>query len=176
MNEELFVYSLLMYLSILYKLWINCNLIVYRLINCKYFSVVYLYTVLLNCEYTMKCNLFLYFTPVFSVTWNHSNMRIWWSRNIYDYYYQCWTQFCCFRFLWKPSYFLFDSLIYRKFKRTAFIWNSDIIKVFTVTFDQINASSLNKSIIIIIYYFFKALLTNFWMVLYQDNPICIENN
>jgi len=66
------------------------------------------------CEYTVKCNLFLIkaefiiITPVFRVTWssrNHSNMRIWWSRNSYDYY-QCWTQMCCFIFLWKPSYIL----------------------------------------------------------------------
>jgi len=33
----------------------------------------------------------------------------------------------------------------RKFKRTAFIWNNIII-VFTVTFDQLNSSLLNKSI------------------------------
>jgi len=32
---------------------------------------------------------FIIITPVFSVTWsfrNHSNMRIWWSRHIYDFY------------------------------------------------------------------------------------------
>ncbi len=36
----------------------------------------------------------------------------------------------------------------RKFKRTAFIWNTNlyIINVFTVTFDQFNASLMNKSI------------------------------
>jgi len=48
---------------------------------------------------------FIIITPVFSVTWsfrNHSNMRIWWSTNIY-HYYQWWKQLCCFRFLWKPE-------------------------------------------------------------------------
>jgi len=48
---------------------------------------------------------FIIITPVFSVTrpfTNHSNMRIWWSTNIYDYY-QCWTQFRC---VWKLSYIL----------------------------------------------------------------------
>jgi len=38
--------------------------------------------------------IFSIITPVFSVTWsfrNHSNMRIWCSRNI-SYYYQCWKQ------------------------------------------------------------------------------------
>ncbi len=34
----------------------------------------------------------------------------------------------------------------RKFKRTAFFLNKNIINVFTATFDQFNASLLNKSI------------------------------
>jgi len=54
---------------------------------------------------------FIIITPVFSVTWsftNHSNRRIWWSTNIYDYY-----QFSKpLIFLWKPynAFFFQDSL------------------------------------------------------------------
>jgi len=70
--------------------------------------------------------IFSIITPVFSVTWsfrNHSNMLIFCWRNISDYY-QCWKQSCYFIFLWKPWYIFFhDSLMIRKFKRTAFISN-----------------------------------------------------
>jgi len=48
--------------------------------------------------------------------------------------------------------FFHDSLLIRKFKRTAFIWkiflvhvNFTVVKVFTFTFDQLNVSFLNKS-------------------------------
>ncbi len=40
-------------------------------------------------------------------------------------------------------YFFQDSLMYRKFKIEVFY---DIINIFPVTFDQFNASLLNKSI------------------------------
>jgi len=75
-------------------------------------------------------------------------------RNIVKYYsnlkwklFSNWIYFngkAEFTLLWKP-WFVQDSLMNRKFKRTAFIWNNIII-VFTVTFDQLNSSLLNKSI------------------------------
>ncbi len=55
-------------------------------------------------------------TAVFSITWsfrNHTNTLIWCSRNI-----SCWKQLC--------SIFT-GFLINRKFKRTAFIWNTNIL-------------------------------------------------
>ncbi len=44
--------------------------------------------------------------------------------------------------------FFKDSLMNRKFKRTAFIWNNCFVTLqhFNVTFDQFNTSLLNKSI------------------------------
>ncbi len=69
---------------------------------------------------------------------NHNNMQI--SRNM-SYYYR--KQLCCFIFLCKAwsLYIFHDFLMNRKYKRT--FWN--FINVFTVTFDQSNASLLNKS-------------------------------
>ncbi len=71
-------------------------------------------------------------------------------RNISDYY-QCWKQLCCTVFLWKSSYMLFFRI-----HRWIESWKeqhlfeieifSNIINVFTVTFDQFNASLINKSI------------------------------
>ncbi len=72
-----------------------------------------------------------------SVTWyfrNNYNMLIWCSGNI-SYYYQCWKKLCCLIFLLKPWYIYFS----------VFTWN----KCFTclrVTFNQLNAHLLNKSI------------------------------
>ncbi len=100
------------------------------------------------------------FTPVFSVTRsfrNYSNMLIWCLRNISDFH-QCWKPSCCLIFfnmihcfprIWwiessKELISLFidgDLLI---------IWNRnlcDILNVFTVTFDQFNASLLNINMI-----------------------------
>ncbi len=53
--------------------------------------------------------------------------------------------------LWEPTVILFfqDSLMNRKFKRTAFIWNwniCNIINVCTVTSDQFIVSSLDKAL------------------------------
>jgi len=74
-------------------------------------------------------------TPVFSVTWS---FRICCSRNNSNYY-QCWKQHNSdFEEIVTP-YFQ-DSLMNRKFKRTAFN------ELFTVTFDPFKASLLNKSI------------------------------
>ncbi len=93
----------------------------------------------------MQSWIFSIITPVFSVTWsfrNHLNMLIWCSRNISSYY-QCWKQLL--------NIFLNNLVI---LWWTAFIWSRNlrskifcnIINVFTVTFDQFNASLLNKSI------------------------------
>ncbi len=60
--------------------------------------------------------------------------------------------------------FLKDSLMNIKYKITAFIWNSKIINVFTVTFDQFNASLLNKSI----YFFQKTFLYRKTCFRYKD--------
>ncbi len=81
---------------------------------------------------------------------NHNNMLICCSRNISDYY-QCWKQLCCTIFLWKLWYILFfrihrwieSSKEQHLFEIETF-WN--IINVFTVTFDQFNASLMIKSI------------------------------
>ncbi len=89
---------------------------------------------------------------VFSVTWsfrNYFNMLICSSWNI-SYYYQCWTQLCCFIFLWKPWYIFFRILW---LKEQHFI--SNIINVFTVTLDQFNVFLLNKNID-----FFQIVLSN----------------
>ncbi len=81
---------------------------------------------------------------------NHSNMLIFFSRNISDYY-QCWKQLCCTIFLWKPSCILFfkihrwiESSKEQHLFETEIFCN--IINVLTVTFDQFNASLMNKSI------------------------------
>ncbi len=53
----------------------------------------------------------------------------------------------------KLGYFLKDLLMTKKFKRIAFIWHRNllyIINILPVTFDQFNASFMNKSI-----HFFK---------------------
>ncbi len=57
--------------------------------------------------------------PAFSVTWsfwNHSNMLIWSSGNIY-FYLQCWNQFY---FCGNCEKYFFRILWWTKFKRTAF--------------------------------------------------------
>jgi len=94
--------------------------------------------------------IFSIITPVFSVTWS-SEIKIIYSRNISDYY-QCWKQSCCSIFLWKPWYFLFfrihrwiDSSEEQRLFETEVFCN--IINVFTATFDQFNASLLNKNVV-----------------------------
>ncbi len=78
-----------------------------------------------NIEFipVMQSCIFSIITPFFSVTWS----------------------FCCLYF-WKPQYIFQDSL--KKYKQHLFeieIFCS-IINAFTVTFDKLNASLLNKSI------------------------------
>ncbi len=81
---------------------------------------------------------------------NHNNMLICCSRNISDYY-QCSKQLCCTIFLWKLWYILFfrihrwiESSKEQHLFEIEIFWN--IINVFTVTFDQFNASLMIKSI------------------------------
>ncbi len=111
------------------------------------------------CEYMLNCNLFLwsnlYFQHHYSslqchmIFRNHNNMLICCSRNISDYY-QCWKQLCCTIFLWKSWCILFfrihrwieSSKEQHLFEIEIFC---NIINVFTVTFDQFNASLINKS-------------------------------
>ncbi len=68
--------------------------------SCGFFTVLFTK----KKKSLVKTKLSAIITPVFSVTWfhrNHSNMLLWCSRNISDYY-QCWKQLCCLIFLWKP--------------------------------------------------------------------------
>ncbi len=82
---------------------------------------------------------------------NHNNMLICCSTNISDYY-QCWKQFCCTIFLWKPWYILFfriHRLIESSKEQHLFEiehFNVEHYNVFTENFDQFNASLINKSI------------------------------
>ncbi len=80
---------------------------------------------------------------------NHSNMLIWCSWNISDYYYQWWKQLCCFIFLWKPWYICFRILWWIESSNEQHLFEREIIcnmiNVFTVTFEQFNASLLNKN-------------------------------
>ncbi len=111
------------------------------------------------CEYVLNCNLFLWSKLNFQhhysslqchmIFRNHSNMLICCSRNISDYY-QCWKQLCCPIFLGKLWYILFfrihrwieSSKEQHLFEIEIFCY---IINVSTVTFDQFNASLMNKS-------------------------------
>ncbi len=66
--------------------------------------------------------------------------------------------------------FLYSSLINRNFKRRSFIWNRifcNIIHVFTVTFDQVNVSLMNKSITSFEKRKIPLLTPNFWTVVYN---------
>ncbi len=111
------------------------------------------------CEYLLKYNLFLWSKLYYQhhycslqchmIFRNHSNMLICCSRNISDYY-QCLETVVLHNISVETVIQLIfqDSQMNRKFKRTAFIWNRNlcnIINVFTVTFDQFNASLMNKS-------------------------------
>jgi len=90
----------------------------------------------------LKCDLFTFIciiTPVFSVTSfrNHSNMRIWCSRNIF-----CYSQ-CCKTVV--PLHISMENVILTwraKFKEPF----TNIINVFTVISNQLNAALLNISI------------------------------
>ncbi len=94
---------------------------------------------------------------------NHNNMLICCSRNISDYY-QCWKQLCCTIFLWK----LWCILFFRIHRRIESSKEQSLFEIelyynitndFTVTFDQFNASVMNKSIILTVVCVIKTELT-----------------
>ncbi len=107
----------------------------------------------------MRSWIFSIITPVFRVTWsfrNNYNMLICCSKTHF-YYYQCCKYLCSFVF-YKNCNKCFSGLRNRKFKE----WHlfeveivCNIINVFTVTFDQFNASLLNK-----VNHLFEKNLTN----------------
>ncbi len=108
------------------------------------------------CEYVVQCNLFLWSNLYFQhhssslqchmIFRNHNNMLIYWSRHISDYY-QCWKQLCCPIFWWIKFFrihrWIESSKEQHLFEIEIFC---NIINVFTGTFDQLNASLINKSI------------------------------
>ncbi len=109
---------------------------------------------------------------------NHSNMLIYCSTNISDYY-QCWKQLCCTIFLWKPWYILFfrihrwiESSEEQHLLKLEIFCN--IINAFTVTFDQFNAFLMNKSINFLFFIctdpkFCMSVSTKIWTIFNFDN-------
>ncbi len=124
----------------------------------KLWNIIVIYNSCFLCEYVLNCNLFLWSKLYFQhhycslqchmIFRNHNNMLICCSRNISDYY-QCWKQLCCTIFLLKLWCILFfrihrwieSSKEQHLFEIEAFC---NIINVFTVTFEQFNASTLIK--------------------------------
>ncbi len=104
----------------------------------------------------MQCQSSCDVSAVFSVTWSISNC----SNNIS---YQCWEYMNIV--FWGNHIFFQDSLMNRKFNRTAFIGNRNLCNiVFTVIYDQLIAALLNESI-----HFLqrkKTLTPNFWKEVY----------
>ncbi len=91
--------------------------------------------------------------PQASVSHGPSENLIWCLSNI-SYYYQCWKQLCCLMFLWKPLCLFFQDSLINKFDLlmiNIFFFKMEIfyniVNIFTVTFDQLNATLLTKSII-----------------------------
>ncbi len=81
---------------------------------------------------------------------NYSNILICCSRNISDYN-QCWKQLCCTIFLWKPWCILFFRIHrWTESSKELHLFKIEIlcniINAFTYTFDQFNASLMNKCI------------------------------
>ncbi len=127
------------------------------------------------CECMLNCNLFLwsklYFQHHYSslqchmIFRNHNNMLICCSRNISDYY-QCWKQLWCTIFLWKLWCMLFfrihrwieSSKEQHLFEIEIFC---NIINVITVTFDQFNASLMDKSINFLKIYIIVIMFSTF---------------
>ncbi len=138
----------------------------------KTWNIIKVWNSCFLCEYLLKCNVFLYFQHHYSslqchmIFRNHNNMLICCSRNISDYY-QCWKQMCCTIFLWKLWYILFVRIhrwIETSEKQHLFEIEiyCNIINVFTDTFDQFNASLMNKSVNL----FKKKILLNVSVVSY----------
>ncbi len=86
--------------------------------------------------------IFSIITPVFSVTWsfrNHSNMLK------KHFLLLSMRKTVVLIHIYVEIVMLFFSILWwTKFKITVLIWNGNIINAFTVTFDQFNASLLNK--------------------------------
>ncbi len=104
----------------------------------------------------LNCDAQLYFHHHYSslqchiIFRNHSYMLIYCSRNISDYY-QCWKQLCWQIIVWKPLYiFFFWNLWWIESSKEQHLFEikifCNIINIFTGTFDQFNASLLNKTI------------------------------
>ncbi len=104
-----------------------------------------------SMQISVKLNLFLWsklnFQHHYSSLQNHYNMMICCSRNIYDYY-QSWKQLCCPIFLWKLWYILFFRILWQiESSKEQCLFETEIFcNIINVTFDQFNASLLNKSI------------------------------
>ncbi len=74
---------------------------------------------------TLNYSSYFSFTSSFR---NHSNMLVWCSRNSSCYYHHCWKLLLLNIFL-KTWYILFqDSLMNRRFRRTAFIWSRNLLQ------------------------------------------------
>ncbi len=114
----------------------------------------------------LNCNLFLwsklYFQHHYSslqchmIFRNHNNMLL----KKHSDYYQCWKQLCCTIFLWKLWYILFFR-IHRwiESSKEQHLFEIEIYcnirNVFTATFDQCNASLMNKSLFLSSTFFFN---------------------
>ncbi len=101
-------------------------------------------TVIYFCD--QSC-IFSIITPVFSVTWSSEIIIICWFA-AQETFLMIINVKNINIFVETVTHFIFqDSQMNRKFKRTAFIWIfCIIINIVTVTFDQFNASLMNKSI------------------------------
>ncbi len=90
--------------------------------------------------FLLLCWIFSIVTPVFSVTWsfrNQYNMLICCSRNISCYYLIIKKVVLLCIFVETVIVLFQDSFMNRKFKRTEFIWNKNVLKqyeCFTVFF------------------------------------------
>ncbi len=87
-------------------------------------------------------------SSAFRVTWsfrNHSNMLIWYSRNIF-YLLPTLKTVVLLNIFCRNWFFFQTSLMYRKFTIATFIWNRifNNVNIFTVTFDQFDVSLINK--------------------------------
>ncbi len=123
-------------------------------------KIVLFRSVINNCflfEYILKCNLFLWFKAEFSASLLQSSVShdpseiilIYWfaSQETFIIIISVNNSYAVSNFHRNFDNFFLESIIYRKSIRAAFIWNRifcNIINLSTVTFDQVNASLLNK--------------------------------
>jgi len=124
---------------------------------------------------------FIIITPVFSVTWpstNHSNMRIWWSRNIYDYY-QCWTQLFTFLsillilFNKRNQYFYLSFYLLIKFNSPEIAQTNDIYNLYILL---IKESWILLFLLIIIMFFFKYNMDNMKKIFFLGWTLVSHSN